>query len=741
MATYLGHYEIRKELGSGHFGTVYLGFGEVPRKVPGQPRPQLVAIKKLRDPTDGVARRTLKREFDLLEQVRHRSVCKVFHVMAAESAVVMEYVHGVTLREVLEGCAQAREAVFTEAALEIWCELVDCLYQAYYTPGPKGDPLRLVHRDLKPENVMLTPEGEVKIVDFGLARIEPDRRRGRSTRQGTPLYMAPEQALDREIDHRTDLFATGLIVYELLAGQPAYDIPAQGPDPVGEVMRRIEGADLAEALRDFERRVPGPASVLIRCLKADSRLRYQDGHELMRDLRGMLYKDRGAYLREFCDYFFSAIHTLRPAEGPATAPSPATGSSEPRRTDPMSKPKRPSGPPRPNAAGGPPRPSGARQPPRPRPGGAGPGKAQGGKGVWTPPAKTASAPERRVEEAPPPPRDPDFHEDLPSSARRPDETGMLPMQSLGSDEADDAPNSSTTFFAIPKAKRSGGAGPRATKKPTGGGGRAPAVAQMGSPPGAPPGMRPPGMAAAPAQPQVGMAPGPPMASMGMGIQGPVASAAPATPFTVDGAQPDASQSAAEGRGQTWKVFAVLLALMFAGGTAAIVMVVAIVFLNQPSEIDTTPRVVETTSSSAKDFSPDEDTGVEVEPAKVASTSGRTSSGSSSRSSGSSRSSSSGASTASAPAPPPPPPPATPGPITFHLTNAPGVNYVEVRCDNVTPQYRGRGNVEGGTATVPDVPVGDCKALFRGAVNAEQSNVKAGQTLNCSFPSATVPGCS
>ncbi|MFZ5480781.1 MAG: serine/threonine protein kinase, partial [Myxococcota bacterium] len=313
MAGYIRQYEVLKELGAGHFGRVYLAVGEVPGRGIHPGKRRLVAIKKLKE-ADPEAVRLLLQEFALLDQVKHRSVVRVFEYLEDEHAVVMECVHGVPLRTVLDVCEQKREQVFTEAAVEIGCELADALYQAWTTPGDNGEKLQLVHRDLKPENVMLTPAGEVKILDFGLARVDnADFAKDDPNRiKGTPIYMAPEQARGEEIDHRSDLFALGLILYELLMGRPAYRVPMDAPDPVAAVFAAIEGGELSDQCRELEQKLPGMGPIVARLLQARPRNRYQTGHDLLVDLRRQLYKDRGAYLKEFCDFFFGSLHALPP---------------------------------------------------------------------------------------------------------------------------------------------------------------------------------------------------------------------------------------------------------------------------------------------------------------------------------------------------------------------------------------------------------------------------------------------
>ena len=133
-----------------------------------------------------------------------------------------------------------QRAIFTDAGVEIGCEVADALYQAFTTPGDNGEPLQLVHRDLKPENIMLTQSGDIKILDFGLARVDnAEFTMDNGEIRGTPIYMAPEQARGQSIDHRTDLFSLGLILFELLMQEPAYQIPLNHSNPVQSVLSDI----------------------------------------------------------------------------------------------------------------------------------------------------------------------------------------------------------------------------------------------------------------------------------------------------------------------------------------------------------------------------------------------------------------------------------------------------------------------------------------------------------------------
>jgi len=312
LPKYIAQYEIIKQLGSGTFGSVSLGVGSTPGRGLTAGRNRFVALKQLHDDAGEEAVALLEQEFAMLDQVKHRCIVRVFEFVPDENTVVMEYIHGVDLRTVLDACAEAREPVFTEAAVEICCEVADALYQAWTTPGDNGEPLELVHRDLKPENILLTASGDVKILDFGLACVhnaewaeeDPDRIRG------TPIYMAPEQARGEAVEHHSDLFSLGLIAYELFTNRPAYRVPNDSKDPLGDVFEAIEEGALQQQVRELESKLPAIGPVLAKLLQANPRNRYSNGQDLLVDLRRQLYRDRGAYLKEFCEFFFESIHEL-----------------------------------------------------------------------------------------------------------------------------------------------------------------------------------------------------------------------------------------------------------------------------------------------------------------------------------------------------------------------------------------------------------------------------------------------
>jgi two-component system LytT family response regulator len=197
--------------------------------------------------------------------------------------LAMEYVDGSPLSaRILEGALKVPEI------LQIGIQVADALDDAH----SKG----IVHRDIKPANLMLTPRGHVKVLDFGLAKLEKALKNGQDTQLltsaglvlGTLQYMSPEQALGREVDHRTDIFSVGVVLYEMATGR----LPFAGANS-SEIMARILQAQ-PDAMARFNYEVPEELERVVRkCLEKERERRYQSARELLVDLKN-LERDSGA---------------------------------------------------------------------------------------------------------------------------------------------------------------------------------------------------------------------------------------------------------------------------------------------------------------------------------------------------------------------------------------------------------------------------------------------------------------
>ena len=312
----IAQYSVVKTLGKGQFGTVYLGVGNVPTRIHGRDaKRRVVALKQLKDINDARSAKLLIQEFSLLMQVKHRCIVQVYEYLSNEKTLVMEYVHGVTLRDIIDDLQEKKIRFPTGAAIEIACEVADALFQAFTSYGENSEPLHIVHRDLKPANIIFTSTGEIKVLDFGLARVSNSEFvEGRTDQiEGTPIYMSPEQARGLEMDHRSDLFSLGLILYELLVGEPAYPLPYGSADPLREILRSIAAGRFTFTFEQLERKLPSVGPVLKKVLQANPDRRYRDGRDLQFDLRAKLPPAlQESALQQFAKYYFSSVRNIEP---------------------------------------------------------------------------------------------------------------------------------------------------------------------------------------------------------------------------------------------------------------------------------------------------------------------------------------------------------------------------------------------------------------------------------------------
>src|SRR3954447_10065670 len=238
----IGPYSLGERLGAGGMGEGYQAYDER--------LDRWVAVKLIRPEAseNETARERFRREARAAGRLSHPSIVQIHDIVeSAESdAIVMELVEGESLaRRITRGPLPVGEAV------RIGREIAEGLAAAH----AKG----LIHRDLKPENVMITPEGRAKILDFGLAkRLEGEASLTMDQRVvGTFRAMSPEQARGLPLDHRSDLFSFGLLLYEMLSGVSPFE-----QSSTLETLTRI-CTHRQTPLREVDPAIPAPLSVLV----------------------------------------------------------------------------------------------------------------------------------------------------------------------------------------------------------------------------------------------------------------------------------------------------------------------------------------------------------------------------------------------------------------------------------------------------------------------------------------------
>src|SRR5438093_5790081 len=205
---YIGKYRVKGELGRGGMGAVYLA------EQPGLGRE--VAIKELIQSADPVALRRFLQEAQVMARTSHPNLVQV-HDMELQGNVnylVLEFIKGRSMRDWMNQSQIPPPQVF--ALMHGILQALDYAHRH-----------QIVHRDMKPENVLISDEGQVKVADFGIARLLDDTGLGGTatktgTTVGTPQYMSPEQVSSSKVDGRSDLYSAGIVFYELVVGQPPF---------------------------------------------------------------------------------------------------------------------------------------------------------------------------------------------------------------------------------------------------------------------------------------------------------------------------------------------------------------------------------------------------------------------------------------------------------------------------------------------------------------------------------------
>jgi eukaryotic-like serine/threonine-protein kinase len=262
--TLAGRYDVESVLGHGGMAEVYLGRD----RVLGRP----IALKILspqyaRDSTF-VAR--FRREAQAAAALNHPNVVSVFDTGSEDGThyIVMEYVQGKTLAQAIQEDAP----ILPERAVEIG----DAVARALGFAHAAG----IVHRDVKPGNIMLTPSGDVKVMDFGIARATSSESLTQTaTVLGTATYLSPEQARGEAVDARSDIYSLGVVLYEMLTARPPFD----GDSPVSVAYKHVREDPVPPSKTNGDV-TPQLDAVVMKCLAKNRDNRYQSAAELLRDL-------------------------------------------------------------------------------------------------------------------------------------------------------------------------------------------------------------------------------------------------------------------------------------------------------------------------------------------------------------------------------------------------------------------------------------------------------------------------
>jgi eukaryotic-like serine/threonine-protein kinase len=226
-------------------------------------------------------------EARLSAHLSHSNCVQVFDIGVGDETyfIVMEYVDGADLKAIIEYGKKLGRGVPIEVACLICVRICEGLAYAHELKDGKGNNLGIVHRDMSPPNVLITKHGEVKIVDFGLAKAHSQLEKSEpGIIKGKFSYLSPEAALGQPIDARTDIFAVGIILWELIAGRRLF----MGESDL-DTVRQVQSARVP-SIRQYNSNVtPEFEQVLARALARDPSQRYATAREFAADLTALLF--------------------------------------------------------------------------------------------------------------------------------------------------------------------------------------------------------------------------------------------------------------------------------------------------------------------------------------------------------------------------------------------------------------------------------------------------------------------
>jgi serine/threonine protein kinase len=300
VGSYFGKYFLMKKLAAGGMGEIYLAKQQGPAGFQ-----KILVVKKI------LGHLTENKEFieaflgeaRLAAQMNHRNVVQVFELGEETGSyfIAMEYVAGKALREVIDAAAKRKEKLHPEHSRLIAEMICDGASYAHNLTDMTGRSLNLVHRDLNPQNVLISYTGDVKVIDFGIAKSEMSTIKTEAGMiKGKFVYMSPEQSLAKKLDKRSDIFAIGISLYEMLTGT--------NPFHKNNIVLTLEAV---------QRHDPPPPSqfdpvfapfdpIVAKALAKDRDRRYSDAAEMQEDLRRIVLPRPPDRLGQFMARIFRA---------------------------------------------------------------------------------------------------------------------------------------------------------------------------------------------------------------------------------------------------------------------------------------------------------------------------------------------------------------------------------------------------------------------------------------------------
>jgi serine/threonine protein kinase len=277
----VGRYTVVSHLASGGMAELYVARQEA---VGGFEKDLVLKLLQGRYAENPRVVRMFLDEARLAAKLNHPSIVHVYDVAEEDGIkfIAMEYIHGETLTDIVRRGIAVGNYLPIEHSVHVISQAAAGLAYAHGRHDADGALLRIVHRDVSPSNILVSYEGQTKIVDFGIARIQDQIREESGMRPGKASYMSPEQVAGEGVDYRSDIFSLGIILYELTLGQRLWRGPAD------EVMRRIVEEKIApptSVRRDYP---PALELIVMKALEKRPADRYQSAEDMRNDLEEFL---------------------------------------------------------------------------------------------------------------------------------------------------------------------------------------------------------------------------------------------------------------------------------------------------------------------------------------------------------------------------------------------------------------------------------------------------------------------
>src|SRR4051812_24578936 len=300
IGSYYGKYFLLEKLATGGMGEVFLARQQGPAGFE-----KILVVKKI------LNHLTENKEFvelflgeaRLAARMNHRNIVQVFELGEHEGTyfIAMEYVAGKSLREVIDAAQKRHERIPPEIARSIAEQICDGASYAHNLTDITGRSLNIIHRDLNPQNVLLSFGGDVKVIDFGIAKSEISTVKTEAGMiKGKFVYMSPEQSLAKPLDKRSDVFAIGITLYEMLCGQ--------NPFHRNNIVLALEAIQRSEPLppSEWDPALAPFDPILAKALAKDRERRYADASEMQEDLRRIVLPRAPERLTAFLARLFRA---------------------------------------------------------------------------------------------------------------------------------------------------------------------------------------------------------------------------------------------------------------------------------------------------------------------------------------------------------------------------------------------------------------------------------------------------